>query len=45
MAIPSQQIGQSQKVKLLSNISKQIEQLIKVTGRNITTTTTTTTVV
>jgi hypothetical protein len=30
---------------LLSNISKQIEQLTKVIGRDITTTTTTTTVV
>jgi|APGre2960657444_1045066.scaffolds.fasta_scaffold02429_9 hypothetical protein len=46
MRANSQQIGQSQKVKLLSTISKQIEQLTKVIGRNtITTTTTTTTVV
>ena len=45
MRASSQQIGQSQKVKLLSNISKQIEQLTKVIGRDINTTTTTTTVV
>lgn len=42
MRTPSQQIGQSQKVKLLSQISKQLERLTKVIGRNITTTTTTT---
>lgn len=49
MAIPSQQIGWSQKDKLLWNISKQLEQLTQVFG-NIqidpvvpTTTTTTTT--
>jgi len=47
MAIPSQQIGWSQKSKLLWYISKQLEQLTNVVGRNIpspTTTTTTTTV-
>jgi hypothetical protein len=47
MAIPSQQIGWSQKAKLLWNISKQLEKLIQVTANNAnpTTTTTTTTVV
>jgi hypothetical protein len=44
MAIPSQQIGWSQRAKLLWNISKQLEGLIGVMGRNIPTTTTTTTV-
>jgi hypothetical protein len=47
MSIPSQQIGWSQKSKLLWNISKQLERLTGVVGRNIpspTTTTTTTTV-
>lgn len=39
----SQQIGQSQKVKLLAEISKQLEYLTKVMGRNATTTTTSTT--
>jgi hypothetical protein len=43
MSIPSQQIGWSQKAKLLWNISKQLEKLIGVMGRNITTTSTTTT--
>jgi hypothetical protein len=48
MAIPSQQIGWSQKAKLLWNISKQLEKLIQVAG-NVqvapgTTTTTTTTI-
>lgn len=38
----SQQIGQSQKTKLLSQISKQLEKLTKVIGGNTTTTTTTT---
>lgn len=47
MAIPSQQIGWSQKAKLLWSISKQLEKLIQVAG-NVqvgpgTTTTTTTT--
>lgn len=41
MGIPSQQIGWSQKSKLLWQISKQLEYLIKVTA-NLTTTTTTT---
>ena len=46
MAIPSQQIGWSQKSKLLWQISKQIEYLTRVMGGNVpaTTTTTTTTV-
>jgi hypothetical protein len=43
MAIPSQQIGWSQKSKLLWQISKQLEQLIRVTGQLTTTTTTSTT--
>lgn len=44
MAIPSQQIGWSQRAKLLWNISKQLENLIKVAGNvNLPTTTTTTT--
>ena len=48
MAIPSQQIGWSQRAKLLWNISKQLEKLIQVAG-NVqvapgTTTTTTTTI-
>ena len=43
MAIPSQQIGWSQKSKLLWNISKQLERLTEVMGRNIPATTTTTT--
>lgn len=45
MAIPSQQIGWSQRAKLLWNISKQLEKLIQVTGNvtiNPSTTTTTT---
>ncbi len=46
MAIPSQQIGWSQKAKLLWNISKQLENLIKVAGNvQLTTTTTTTTTI
>lgn len=44
MSIPSQQIGWSQKAKLLWNISKQLEKLTGVIGRNIPTTTTTTTI-
>ena len=46
MAIPSQQIGWSQKSKLLWYISKELERLTGVMGKNIpppTTTTTTTT--
>lgn len=44
MAIPSQQIGWSQRAKLLWNISKQLENLIKVAGNvQLPTTTTTTT--
>ena len=43
MAIPSQQIGWSQKSKLLWQISKQLERLTQVAGNvNLTTTTTTT---
>lgn len=44
MAIPSQQIGQSAKTKLLWYISKEIERLTQVMGKNIKTTTTTTTI-
>ena len=45
MAIPSRQIGQSVEANLLWQISKQLEQLIKVVGAgNVYTTTTTTTV-
>jgi hypothetical protein len=44
MAIPSQQIGWSQRAKLLWQISKQLERLTQVAGNvNLTTTTTTTT--
>ena len=43
MAIPSQQIGWSQRAKLLWNISKQLENLIKVAGNVQLTTTSTTT--
>jgi hypothetical protein len=43
MAIPSQQIGWSQKSKLLWNIAKQLQILTGVMGRNIPATTTTTT--
>jgi len=44
MAIPSQQIGWSQKAKLLWSISKQLEKLIQVAGNvQVGTTTTTTT--
>lgn len=49
MGIPNQQIGWSQKAKLLWNISKQLEKLIQVasnpSSEPTTTTTTTTTVV
>jgi hypothetical protein len=46
MAIPSQQIGWSQRAKLLWQISKQLENLIKVAGNvEITSTTTTTTTI
>ena len=44
MAIPSKQIGWSQRANLLWQIAKQMEMLTGVIGRNITTTTTTTTV-
>lgn len=43
MAIPSRQIGWSTESNLLWQISKELEQLIKVTGSKISTTTTTTT--
>jgi hypothetical protein len=42
MAIPSKQIGWSQESNLLWQISKQLDQLIKVTAALTTTTTTTT---
>jgi hypothetical protein len=45
MAIPSRQIGWSTTDNLLWQISKQLEQLIKVTGAGNTYTTTTTTIV
>lgn len=35
MAIPSQQIGWSERAKLLWNIAKQLEQLTRVMGKNI----------
>lgn len=41
MSIPSQQIGWSVESKLLNQISKQLDQLIKVTAVSLTTTTTT----
>lgn len=46
MGVPNKQIGWSQESNLLFQISKQLDQLIKVTGalaNAITTTTTTTT--
>ena len=43
MAIPSRQIGWSTKSNLLWQISKQLEALTGVTGRNIPATPTTTT--
>jgi hypothetical protein len=46
MAIPSQQIGWSQRAKLLWNISKQLENLIKVAGNvELPTTTTSSTTI
>ncbi len=42
MAIPSRQIGWSTESNLLWQISKQLDQLIKVTASLTTTTTTTT---
>jgi hypothetical protein len=44
MGIPNRQIGWSAKSNLLWQISKQLEILTAVVGKNITTTTTTTTV-
>lgn len=41
MAIPSKQIGQSAEANLLWQISKQLDQLIKVTAALTTSTTTT----
>jgi hypothetical protein len=43
MSIPNKQIGWSQESNLLWEISKQLDQLIKVTSSLTTTTTTTTT--
>ncbi len=43
MGIPNRQIGWSQESNLLWQISKQLEQLIKLTGELVPTTTTTTT--
>lgn len=43
MAIPSKQIGWSQRANLLWQIAKQLEMLTGVMGRNIPRTTTTTT--
>jgi hypothetical protein len=43
MAIPSKQIGWSQRANLLWQISKQLQYLTGVIGKNITNTTTTTT--
>jgi len=45
MAIPSKQIGWSQRANLLWQIAKQLESLTGVMGRNIPRTTTTTTTV
>lgn len=44
MGVPNQQIGWSQEAKLLQQISKQLDKLIKVAGGGVVTTTTTTTV-
>jgi hypothetical protein len=41
MGIPNQQIGWSVESKLLNQISKQLDRLIKVTAASLTTTTTT----
>tara|TARA_R110000868_G_scaffold42638_7_gene143969 strand:- start:6022 stop:6162 length:141 start_codon:yes stop_codon:yes gene_type:complete len=43
MGIPNKQIGWSQESNLLWQISKQLDELIKVTSKLTTTTTTTTT--
>jgi hypothetical protein len=43
MSIPNKQIGWSQESNLLWQISKQLDQLIKVTSKLTETTTTTTT--
>lgn len=43
MGVPNKQIGWSQESNLLWEISKQLDQLIKVTASLSTTTTTTTT--
>jgi hypothetical protein len=42
MGVPSEQIGWSQEAKLLRQIAKQLDRLIKVAGSPQTTTTTTT---
>ena len=44
MGVPNQQIGWSQEAKLLQQISKLLDKLIKVAGGGVVTTTTTTTV-
>ena len=44
MGVPNKQIGWSQEANLLWQISKQLDQLIKVAGSANSTTTTTTTV-
>lgn len=41
MGVPNRQIGWSQESNLLYQISKQLEQLIKITAQLTTTTTTT----
>jgi hypothetical protein len=43
MAIPSKQIGWSQKANLLWQIAKQVQYLTGIMGKNIPATTTTTT--
>lgn len=43
MGVPNKQIGWSQESNLLWQISKQLDELIKVTSKLTTTTTTTTT--
>ena len=42
MGVPNAQIGWSQEAKLMQQISKQLERLIRVAGSSNTTTTTTT---
>jgi hypothetical protein len=45
MGIPNRQIGWSNESNLLWQISKQLEQLIKLTGQLVDTTTTTSTTI